>query len=87
MAQVIYLLCALLSLVCCGTLLRSYRESKSNLLLWTCVCFAMLAISNILLFIDLAILPTTIDLSVVRAVISLIGFAALLYGLIWETVA
>jgi hypothetical protein len=37
-----------------------------------------------MLYIDLAIVPTTIDLRPYRTLVGLIGFSCLLYGLIWE---
>ena len=81
MPQAVYILCAVTSLACALLLGRAYRASRVPLLLWSVVCFAALALTNILLFIDLAVLPT-IDLQPVRSGITLLGITALLYGLI-----
>ena len=42
------------------------------------------ALSNIIHFIDVGVLPER-DLSLVRAIPSLLGIALLIYGLVWET--
>jgi hypothetical protein len=83
-AVVVYILCALTSLACAVLLFRSYAASHVRLLLWSGLCFSGLALNNILLFIDLQVLPET-DLSIVRSVPALAGLALLLYGLIWDT--
>lgn len=59
MAEAVYLLCAVTSLVCAGLLVRSYRRSRMKLILWTSLCFMGLAVNNVLLFVDLAIIPKT----------------------------
>ena len=82
-ADSVYLLCALTSIACAWLLLRSYARSRVRLLLWSGVCFSFLAINNILLVIDLTFLPN-VDLSIVRAVPTVIGLALLLYGFIWD---
>jgi len=80
----VYALCALTSCVCAVMLLRGYRRSRVRLLLWSGLCFACFALNNILLFIDMRVLPER-DLSVVRTLPSLLGMSLLLYGLIWES--
>ena len=84
MAMAIYLLCALTSLMCAILLARGYRRSQARLLLWSAVCFAGLFLNNILLVVDVRIGPTT-DLSVWRSLPAMVGIAALLYGLVWES--
>ena len=84
MGLVIYALCALTSLVCAVLLLRSYRRSRLRLLLWSGLCFACFALNNILLIVDVRVLPEQ-DLSLVRSLPSLVGIALLLYALVWET--
>jgi hypothetical protein len=83
MAEAVYILCALTSLACAVLLLRGYRRTTSRLLLWSGVCFVALAISNMVLFVDLVVAPGR-DLSLVRSSIGLVGVATLLYGLIWD---
>jgi hydrogenase/urease accessory protein HupE len=84
MAQTVYILCALTSIVCAGLLLRQYRFSRARLLIWSTSCFVCFAATNILLFVDLVILPA-IDLSVIRSALTLAGMLMLLYGLIQES--
>jgi hypothetical protein len=84
MATAIYALCALTSLVCAVLLLRSYSRGRVPLLLWSGLCFLGLALNNILLFIDLSVVPT-VDLSAWRTLPALIGVGFLLWGLVWET--
>lgn len=81
MAEAVYLLCALTSLACAGLLLRSYTRSRMRLILWTSLCFIGLAVSNILLVVDLAIVAST-DLRVVRNIAALGGVGLLLYGMV-----
>jgi Family of unknown function (DUF5985) len=79
----IYLLCAATSLACSGLLLRGYRRNRVRLLLWSSVCFAGLALENILLFVDVIVIPG-VDLSLWRSVPAVAGLMILLYGLIWD---
>ena len=81
--NVVYILCAATSTLCAILLVRGYRASGARLLLWSAVCFAGLAINNILLIIDLRVVPWT-DLSVWRLLPALLGLSALCYGLITE---
>jgi hypothetical protein len=83
MAEAVYILCALTSIACAVLLLLGYRRSGMRLLLWSGLCFAALAVSNLVLFVDLVMVPG-MDLSVWRSSIALVGVATLLYGLIWE---
>jgi hypothetical protein len=83
MATLVYALCALTSLLCTVLLVRGYRRSRARLLLWTAVCFAGLALNNVLLFVDLQVVPS-VDLSVWRSLPALVGLLALIYGLVWE---
>ena len=79
----IYVLCALTALACCLLLLRGYRSSGVRLLLWCGLCFLALSLENVLLFIDLVVVPD-IDLSPYHFVMAGLGAVVLLYGLIWE---
>ena len=83
MAEAIYLLCAVTSLVAAVLLLRQYRARRTPLLLWSCIGFFGLALNNILVFVDFTLL-TGMDLSLVRAIAGMSGILILLYGLIWE---
>lgn len=85
MAPAVYLLCGLTSLVCTFLLARAYRTSRVRLLFWSMLCFAGLTASNIILFIDLVVVPTGPDLLIPRTVLTLASVGALLYGLIMDT--
>jgi hypothetical protein len=85
MAKAVYILCALLSIICAGLLFRGYKKNQSKLLLWSSLGFMMLAINNIIVCIDLVILPQ-VDFGggLLRNLAGAIGGALLLFGLIWE---
>jgi hypothetical protein len=83
-ASTVYLLCLLASAVCGWLLVRSYLRTRTRLLLWSAACFVLLALNNLLLVIDLLILPSVIDLLILRNLTSLAAIATLLYGFIWE---
>jgi hypothetical protein len=51
--------------------------------MWSALCFTFLAINNILLVVDLAML-TSHDLRVVRSATALAGVAVLLYGFVFD---
>ena len=83
MGTIVYGLCALTSIACAVLLARGYLASRARLLLWSALCFTGLALNNILLFIDLRIIPQ-LDLSVWRTIPAVIGIAVLIYGLVWD---
>jgi hypothetical protein len=83
-AESVYLLCALTSVLCAVLLLKGYRESRSRLLFWSSTCFTGLAVHNIILFVDLILLPD-VDLFYPRTLTALASMVLLLYGLIWES--
>jgi hypothetical protein len=83
MGHFVYTLCALMSVGCAVLLLRQYRLTGGRLLFWSAGCFICFATTNILLFVDLVIIPD-VDLSLSRAAISLGGIVMLLAALIWE---
>lgn len=83
--NVLYLLCFFTSMSCCLLLIRSYRRNKSPVLLWTAACFVMLAIDNLLVVLDLIVLPT-VDLSLPRLLATFFAVSTLVVGFIWEFV-
>jgi len=85
-ATAVYTLCAFLSLACAALLLRAWKANRTRLLLWSAICFAWLALSNLLLFVDLAILGDDADLRWPRSATFLAGAATLLAGLLWDAV-
>ena len=80
----VYLLCIGTSLACAVLLTRSYRRTGGMLLLWSALCFFGLALNNLVLFLDIVVLPA-IDLQVLRYLVTLAAIGILLYGFIWET--
>lgn len=80
----VYVLCVVTSLAAMWLLLRSYRQNRSRLLLWSAAAFVVFALNNLLLFLDLVVLPTSMDLRPYRALTSIVGVAILLYAFIWE---
>lgn len=84
MASVVYLLGALTTLLCAVLLLRGYSRSRQRLLLWSGLCFAVLTLSNGLLFVDLVLLPE-VNLLPFRLGTAAVAMSLLLYGLVWES--
>jgi hypothetical protein len=83
-ATPVYFLCFLTSACCAWLLVRSYRNTKTKLLLWSAACFVLLALNNLVLFIDLVLLPASVDLTLLRGLLGLSAVGTLLYGFIWE---
>ncbi len=86
MAASVYFLCALLSLTCVVFLSQAYKKTKSRMLFWSSVGFFGFALNNILLFVDLVVLSSDTDLSVIRTIPAFLGVLTLIYGFIKETV-
>lgn len=84
MAETVYILCALTSLLCAVMLYRRFRQVGTHLLFWSGACFVCFAVNNALLFVDLVLFPTA-DYSLLRNAVNLTGLLMLLYGLIWES--
>lgn len=80
----LYLMAVLTCLACTVLLGRSYMRTGVRLLLWGTLCFVGLSISNVLLFFDLIVFPTDVDLRLWRLAAALAGLLFLLYGFIWE---
>lgn len=83
-AEVVYLLCALTSVLCAALLVRGWRQSRTRLLLWSSLCFVTLAVNNALLFVDLVLVQNA-DLAIPRTMLALAGIGVLIYGLVWDT--
>ena len=82
---VLFLIAVLTSLACTVLLFRAYTTSRLRILLWSALCFVALTVNNLLLFVDLVILPTNVDLRLFRHVAALTGLVFLLYGFIRES--
>jgi hypothetical protein len=85
MPEVVYILCAITSALCAALLARSYRRNRTRLLMWSTLCFVGLALNNLLLVIDLIVVPHDVDLSIARQLTALAALMLLLIGLVWES--
>lgn len=85
MAEFVYLLCTLTSMACAYLLLRGFLQNRTRLLLWSSICFGLLALNNLFLFVDLTLIPD-VDFhgGTWRSLVSATASSLLLYGLIWE---
>ena len=79
----VYFLCFATSSACAFLLARTYRRTLARLLLWSALCFTLLAANNLAVMIDLLVLPDR-DLSLPRLLFSLGAVSLLLFGFIWD---
>ena len=84
MAEAVYILCAVTSVLCAFLLLRGYRTTRTRLLFWASLCFVFLAVNNVILYADLVVLPH-VDLFWYHNITAVTGMLVLLFGLVWET--
>jgi hypothetical protein len=80
---IVYLLCFATSAACALLLGRSYRRSGMRLLLWSGLCFGLLAANNLFVIVDLLLIPD-LDFGLIRLLLSLGAVAVLLFGFIWD---
>jgi hypothetical protein len=85
MAALVYLLCAVTSLLCMLLLGRAYRRTGARLVLWSAICFVGLALNNLLVFIDLVVLQNMVDLQTARLLATFVGISVLVTALVWES--
>lgn len=78
----VYLLCLLTSAACAVLLGRSYLRTRMALLLWSSLCFVLLASNNLMVVVDLVLLPEN-DLRLVRQGLLFGAVMLLLIGFIW----
>jgi hypothetical protein len=81
---IVYVLCFLTSAACAALLGRSYRRTRMRLLLWSSICFLLLAGNNLVLVLDLVVWGDDLDLRLVRQGFALAAVACLIWGFIWE---
>ena len=79
----VYFLCFATSSACAWLLGSSYRRTRARLLLWSALCFLLLAANNLLLIVDLLLLPEA-DFRLGRLLLSLAAVGVLLFGFIWD---
>jgi hypothetical protein len=79
----VYLLCFATSTLCAYLLGRSFRRTRSRLLFWSASCFALLALVNFVVVLDMLVYPS-IDFRPLRLWLSLVAVSVLLFGFIWD---
>ena len=79
----VYLLCFATSSLCAVMLGRSYRRSGAHLLFWSAACFALLALNNLVVIFDLIVIQS-VDLQLLRTLLSLAAVSTLLFGFVWN---
>ena len=79
----VYLLCFATSTLCAFLLGRSFRRTRSRLLFWSALCFALLAGVNFVVVLDMLVFPE-INFRPLRLWLSLVAVAVLLFGFIWD---
>jgi Family of unknown function (DUF5985) len=85
-AQAVYILCAIASILCAVLLSRGWRATRTRLLFWASLCFVFFAINNVILYIDLVLIPANspVNLFWYRNTAAMLGMLLLVFGLIGE---
>lgn len=76
-------LCFLTSAACAFLLARNYARTGARLLLWSALCFVLLAFNNLTVIIDLLVLPD-LNLQILRLAWALAAVSVLLFGLVFD---
>ena len=79
----VYLLCLLTSTACAVLLGRAYSRTSARLLLWSSLCFGLLALNNLVVILDVTVTPHT-DLRLLRHGLGLGAVSVLIIGFIWD---
>ena len=79
----VYLLCFATSAACAFLLARSYFASRMRLLLWSAICFLLLAANNLVVVVDMLLTPD-ISLRLLRLTLAFCAVSVLLFGFIWD---
>ena len=79
----VYLLCLATSVLCAVLLVRSWARAREPLLMWSALCFVLLALNNLAVVVDIYLLKQ-VDLTLVRQACSLAAICVLLYGFVWR---
>ena len=80
---IVYGLCFLTSATCAGLLLRGFARAGGGLLFWSGLCFALLALNNLVVILDLLVIRS-VDLNLLRLAASFAAVCVLLFGFIWR---
>ena len=81
---IVYVLGLLTSAGCAFLLVRSYLRSRTRLLLFSALCFVLLAVNNLLVVLDMLVFPG-VSLLPFRQLAALAAVCVLLFGFIWDT--
>ncbi len=84
-AEAVYVLCGVTSILCAILLFRGWRVTRAPLLFWASLCFIFLALDNIVVVLDFVVTGPNVDLYWYRTPCALAGMLVLVYGLIRET--
>jgi Family of unknown function (DUF5985) len=79
----VYLLCFLTAAACALLLARNYWRTGARLLLWSSLCFLLLAANSLVVILDLLVVRT-VDFRLARHLLSLGAVGVLLFGFIWD---
>jgi predicted membrane channel-forming protein YqfA (hemolysin III family) len=79
----VYLLCFATSTACALLLVRNYLRTRARLLLWSAACFLLLAANNLVVVIDMLVMPE-VNFSLLRIILALGAVGILLFGFIWD---
>ncbi|MCP3733186.1 DUF5985 family protein [Sphingomonas sp. MG17] len=79
----VYVLCFVTSALCALLLARNYLRTSARLLLWSALCFGLMAAANLLMVIDLVVVPAA-DLRAPRYLLWAAAVALLLFGFVWD---
>jgi hypothetical protein len=79
----VYLLCFGTSSACAWLLMRDYLRTRTRLLLWSSLCFVLLAANNLLVILDLLIF-VHVDMRLGRLLLALAAVGILIFGFIWD---
>jgi Family of unknown function (DUF5985) len=84
MTGLVYVLCAATCLLCAILLIRGYAETKVSLLFWSGLCFLGLMFDNMILYVDVVVVPD-VDLVIWRKLPGMLATLLLVFGLVWES--
>jgi hypothetical protein len=65
-------------------LFRGYARNRVGLLFWSGLSFIGLMIDNVMLYVDIVVVPD-VNLAIVRKIPGLVSLALLVFGLVWES--
>ena len=80
---IVYTLCFLTSSACAYLLARNYARTGARMLLWSALCFLLLAGNNLVVILDLLVFPA-VNFGQWRLILSLSASSVLLFGFIWD---